>query len=350
VQNFYGTSQFVPVYIQDVFAISLYSGNGTTQTIVSGVNSSAKGGMVWCKSRNTSGEQRSVSPNLNFGIYPNLTNGSLNGNGVTFPISTYYMFATSNGFGFPSDDNISLNTSGINYVGWTFAEQSKFFDIVNFTGDGTSTRTISHNLGSAAGSIWVKSLDGTSNWKVWHRKLGTGAGGTGLYCLNSGEAMQGTLSLQGGYCSGEDFSTTTFTVNSYSGSVSEVNANGTRYVAYLFAHNAGGFGATGTDNVISCGQYTGNGAVGGQLINLGYEAVWVIIKNSQSGDWWMLDVPRGWGINGDYGGDPTLFCNSSSGEQNQVAGEPAPTGFRPIQDNVNQSGQNYIYIAIRKPM
>jgi hypothetical protein len=26
------------------------------------------------------------------------------------------------------------------------------------------------------------------------------------------------------------------------------------YVAYLFAHNAGGFGDAGTDNVISCGS------------------------------------------------------------------------------------------------
>jgi hypothetical protein len=49
---------------------------------------------------------------------------------------------------------------------------------------------------------------------------------------------------------------TDFTVAAYGAT----NETGRTYVAYLFAHDAGGFGLTGTDNVISCGSYTGNGS------------------------------------------------------------------------------------------
>jgi hypothetical protein len=52
---------------------------------------------------------------------------------------------------------------------------------------------------------------------------------------------------------------TQFTVGTKDGT----NASGGTYVAYLFAHDAGGFGDAGTDSVVSCGSYTGNGSTSG---------------------------------------------------------------------------------------
>jgi hypothetical protein len=101
--------------------------------------------------------------------------------------------------------------------------------------------------------------------------------------------------------------------------------------------------------VISCGTYTGDGAAGGQLINLGYEAQWVMIKNVAGGGWWMVDIMRGYQNSiSDFGGDNSIDANGSAGDANQVIGHPSALGFTPVQDNVNQSGQTYIYMAIRK--
>jgi hypothetical protein len=58
-----------------------------------------------------------------------------------------------------------------------------------------------------------------------------------------------------------------------------------QYIAYLFAHDAGGFGDDGEQNVISCGSYTGTGQTAGSspIINLGWEPQWLLIKRSRSG-------------------------------------------------------------------
>ncbi len=41
-------------YIEDVFSTYLYTGNGSTQTITNGIDTSTKGGLVWMKSRSAS--------------------------------------------------------------------------------------------------------------------------------------------------------------------------------------------------------------------------------------------------------------------------------------------------------
>ena len=62
---------------------------------------------------------------------------------------------------------------------------------------------------------------------------------------------------------------TQFSINTYD----SINNNGSTYVAYIFAHNNsdGGFGPDGDADIIKCGTYTRNGALG-NAINLGFEA------------------------------------------------------------------------------
>jgi len=52
-QGIWPTQGNVPNYIEDVFSTYLYTGNGSTQTITNGINTSANGGLVWIKSRTT---------------------------------------------------------------------------------------------------------------------------------------------------------------------------------------------------------------------------------------------------------------------------------------------------------
>jgi hypothetical protein len=130
-----------------------------------------------------------------------------------------------------------------------------------------------------------------------------------------------------------------------------VNASGGSYVAYLFAHDAGGFGVSGSDNVVSCGAYTGNGSAAGPTISLGYEPQWLMIKSSSRNntEWIMFDSERGIVTNGN---DPRLLANSTADENPGIDFLDLTTsGFTlKINDSlVNADSETYIYLAIRKP-
>jgi hypothetical protein len=230
-----------------------------------------------------------------------------------------------------------VNSSARTYASWTFREQPKFFDVVTYTGTGSNT-TIAHSLGSVPGSIIVKRTDTTAAWAVYHRSLAN----TEYLVLNS-TAVKATGATW--------WNSTTPTSAVFSvGTDASVNASGGTYVAYLFAHDAGGFGLTGTDNVISCGSYTGNGSTTGTLVNLGFEPQWLLVKmSSNSGYYWelvdnMRGIPTG-------GKDAVIWPNVSDAEYS--GGQEfdlASNGFYPMgaASNSNVSGETYIYIAIRR--
>jgi hypothetical protein len=339
---FGGGVPVVPNYIEEVFSTWLYTGNGATgQPIVNGINLSTKGGLVWLKSRTTpSGSSDNNLYDTVRGASQLLISNSTNAQTTATRLS----FQTT-GFNLTNEAS-STNESGVSYVSWTFREQPKFFDVVTYTGNG-STQTISHNLGSVPGCIIVKRLNNASNtgWPVYHR-----------YDYQ----QHGFLNLTNGFTGAQEETwfgnnvisvaptSTVFTV----GSNQDINANTNTYVAYIFAHNAGGFGLTGTDNVISCGSYTGNGSTTGPEINLGYEPQWLLIKNTTTSgyDWWMFDVMRGWTNTSSGDNTSRLTPDSSQAEDLDRVAIPTSTGFRLVSSttNYNGSGDNYIYIAIRR--
>jgi hypothetical protein len=112
-------------------------------------------------------------------------------------------------------------------------------------------------------------------------------------------------------------------------------------VAYVFAHNAGGFGDDGEQNVISCGSFTTNGT-GNATIDLGYEPQWVLVKNTgATEDWILVDNMRGWAVGGN---SQYLRPNLTNAESGTALGSPTATGF-----NFSFSASvTYIYIAIRR--
>jgi hypothetical protein len=123
----------------------------------------------------------------------------------------------------------------------------------------------------------------------------------------------------------------------------DANANGSTYVAYLFAHDAGGFGATGTDNVITCGTFTTDGS-GNATVNLGYEPQWVLWKSSSnSSSWNIADNMRGFTASGP--GGRILNPNNSNAEGNSSGQGINSTGFSLIGSNANWT---WIYVAIRR--
>ena len=342
---FGGGAPVAAKYIEDFFQSWLRTGTGSSTTVTTGLNASINKSLVWTKSRSaaTNHKLTDTARGVTKALSSNTTGAEVtDSQGLTAFSSTGYTIGT----------NTDYNNSGATYVDWQWVATPKFFDVVTWTGNGTAGRLIPHNLGSVPGCVIIKSssFDVTNAdvaWPTWHRGLTSG----NLVSLSSTAAQSNFLGNANQY-----FGNGTTTVNPDAsnitiGGASAVNRNGEQYVAYLFAHNAGGFGLTGTDNVISCGSYTGNGSATGPVVTLGYEPQWLMIKRTDSANaWFIIDSMRGMSVGG--GVEPTLVANGSFDESTYSADylSPTATGFQIANagGNVNASGGTYIYIAIRR--
>jgi len=321
-------------YIEDVFSTYLYTGNSTTQTITNGIDLAGKGGAVWIKCRSTSATNNNLIDSvrgISKFLYPNDTSAQANDPGTITSFNSNG-FTQNNSYG-------DLNSSGRTYVSWTFREQPKFFDVVTWSGNSTAGRQISHNLGAVPGFIIVKCTNAAlgGGWATYHRSLGN----TQTIALNSTAAA-----FTFGYWNNTTPSSTTFTLNGDT----DVNGTGYNYVAYLFAHDAGGFGLTGADNVVSCGSFTTDGTGAAGNITLGYESQWLLIKRSDgAGSWNIIDTMRGSSLTSyNYLQPNTTSLESSSTSAGQGI-FPTATGFF-VGTNFPAASATYIYIAIRRPM
>ena len=320
-------------YIEDVFSTWLYTGNSSANTIPNGIDLAGKGGLIWLKQRNAA-----VNHGLfdtvrggRYGLYSNATAGNVDWGSNVVDFGTTGQ--TINNFG-------DYNDSGQPYVSWTFREAPKFFDVVTYTGTG-SNQNISHNLQSVPGCIIVKRTDSTGNWTVLARQS------NGDYSLwTNSDGLNTTTAATFTDLFNLDLTDTTFNPQKFTGSGQNINASGGTYVAYLFAHNAGGFGLSGTDNVISCGSFTTDGS-GNATVDLGYEPQWFLIKRSSGADsWYLLDNMRGFTMSA----DAALQPNTSDNEVSLSGfGYPTATGWSNVGDNAQFfTSSTYIYIAIRR--
>jgi len=351
VQNFYGTSNYIPVYVEELFSTFLYTGNNAGfpgQTITNGINLASNGGMVWVKNRTSASSHELYSSAQGLPLY---LRSDSSGQGFNGGLNT---FTTT---GFQVDNNSNINSGSQDYASWTFRKQPKFFDIVTWTGNNPGvpgSRAISHNLGSTPGCIMIKRTNGTSNWIVYHRSLPTG----NVLVLNS------TAPQSSDPTAISDVNSSTFSVG-YG-----PNIDGNTYVAYIYAHNAGGFGATGTDNIITCGSYTSISG-GSPVVTLGYEPQFLMVKvasrdEGDYGNWGMWDNMRGLTARGSgasfNGLDPLLDANRSTQEGTTYTEtgdyisptatgfivDPGQNGWSIVNSGSGGSGNVYIYIAIRR--
>jgi hypothetical protein len=181
--------------------------------------------------------------------------------------------------------------------------------------------------------IIVKRTDTTGDWQVYHR-ANTANPETDYLVLNSTDATADSNTRW------NDTQPTSIVFSL--GTEATVNASGGSYVAYLFAHDAGGFGETGDDNIVSCGSFT----AGIGEVTLGYEPQWIMFKStSTTGGWIMFDTMRGWVNSPDIGGTQFLQANTSGAEgaTGLITFQPTATGFK-----YNLTA-DYIYLAIRRP-
>ena len=333
----FAKSAVVPNYIEDVFSTYIYGGTSAAQTINNNIDLSTKGGMVWLQSR---GGVSGIVSHFLFDSVRGATNylnlpgsDAQNSSGAT---TTAISSFNTTGFSLGNDSLlISVNTTGNNYVSWTFRKQPKFFDVVTYTGTG-SLQNIAHNLGSTPGLIIIKKTTALGGWVAYHSSIGN----TKYLSFNSNAASSTTATVW----NNTSPTSAQFTVNT----ASFVNQSAQTYVAYLFASNDGGFGLTGTDNVITCGSYTGNGSATGPIVTLGFEPQWLIIKNSTAlGSWQIVDNMRGMPVGT---ADATLQADLDNAESSVDYVSPTATGFQitSTSTEVNSNATTYVYIAIRR--
>ena len=102
------------------------------------------------------------------------------------------------------------------------------------------------------------------------------------------------------------------------------------------------------ESVIKCGSYEGRDS-DGPTIHIGWEPQWLLIKRSNGdGDWFLFDSMRGVVFGGN---DSFINPDSNATESTYNYIRLTPTGFHFNEHNnaiVNNAGDSYIYIAIRR--
>tara|TARA_R110002020_G_scaffold5389_2_gene22497 strand:- start:2963 stop:4861 length:1899 start_codon:yes stop_codon:yes gene_type:complete len=319
----------------NLFSAFLYTGTGSAKTNINNIDLSTEDGLVWIKKRNDSGQHTLIDTVRGNTKYIRSSADHAEGTG-----SDMITAFNSNGFSVGTNDDVGTNN--IKYATWTFREAPRFFNIQTWTGNGSSGRQIPHALETSPGMIFIKQLNGSTEWSAWHKDL---TQGSTYMVLNSNS---------GASSSSEDIksvSTSTFTI----GSNSRVNQSSSTYVAYIFAHNNsdGNFGPDSDQDIIKCGSYTGNGNSVGPAVDVGFEPQFIMVKQKDgTGDWLVFDAMRGLAAYEDRSDQVNkLYWNMSASEI--TSGGPRTArlhnGFQVVNSSseANSNGSSYIYMAIR---
>ncbi len=331
--------------IADWFSVKTYTGASTGITVDNGLDMVGKEGLIWMKSRGSGSHGLIGSKGSTGGAwYGWLDSGGTSGDASS---TSNLVTVTSSGFEHNSGSTF-INDTGVNYVSWTFLKAEKFFDIIEYEGSAPNEQTISHGLGCLPGMIIVKKYDtyGTArNWCVYHKHMDDPVSKNDIMHLNTHDNKATDTAAW----ANTDPTTTTFKVDNQD----ETNDASRKYVAYLFAND---------EDYIKCGSYTGTYSAGsaGPAVNLGWEPQFVLIKqsdgtaNTSSTNWFMFDNQRLYNVSGtNY--PSKLWANYTDGEHGAAYISFTSTGF--TVDPLGQgyggitypAGDNYIYMAIRKP-
>ena len=309
------------VEVANVFKALTYSGGGASQQIdTDPLDLTQDKNLVWIKNR-TTGSSNILTDTVRGANLHLKSNSSAVEDTSTNYVTSFDPINITNGFTLGTDGDV--NGSGKFYVAWVFKSAAKFFDIVTWTGDGSSSRTISHSLGTSPRLMITKGRDEIENWFVYSEPTGNGK----LLRLSNTSAELTT----------NIWNNTTPGSSSFSISGSTLNSNTKKYIAYLFGDIPG---------VIKVGSYTGTGS--NIDVDCGFTngAQFVLIKQTDVGrNWYVFDTARGITT----GNEPNLLWDSSSSETTtQDLVDPLSTGFRvrPGILGTNASGGEYIYMAI----
>jgi hypothetical protein len=317
-------------------AATIYTGNGSTQTIANTVNGvSFQPDFVWFKSRSavtsnsvydsvrgvtkellpdTTGIELTQLTGLTAFNSTGFTTGILakiNANAATFVAWQWY---TNGGSSSSNTDGTITSTVSVG--------ATQGVSIVTYTGTLTAG-TVGHGLGVTPNMYIVKNrVVPTNNWFVYHSSLPTPTSNSLRLNLTTAQTVTTIWNTA-----------PTSSVFGLAGQ-NNINGSGITYVAYCFSAVAG---------FSSFGSYTGNGSADGPFIYLGFRPRWVMIKlYSSTSDWYIWDTSRD-----TYNVvSATLFSNSTAAETSAASIDSLSNGFKCRSATVvNTSAGTYIYAA-----
>ena len=230
---------------------------------------------------------------------------------------TFWNLWGQDGVGTSGSDNSNVFCS-------MFKRATGFFDVVAYTGDGTSNRSINHNLAVTPELIIGRVRSGQTDYGgVWQASLGN----QGLYLSFSNSA--GVTLVAEGHTSSIFKVSDGYGVN---------NVSTLSHIAYLFGS---------VDGVSKVGSYTGTGSNVNVDCGFSTGARFILIKRTDSsGGWHVWDSARGIIA----GNDPYFLLNSSAAEVTSTDYiDPLASGFTVTSSApaaLNASGGTYIFLAI----
>ena len=230
---------------------------------------------------------------------------------------------------FDSNTGIILNGGsvyGSGYVHYQFKRAPGFFDIVAYTGSGTTSTNFNHNLEVSPELVILKNRERNATyWRAWHSDFSTQ-----YFTFGAPSAA-----ITGALMSVTD---STFSFNLQFGDNSNNTLN-EDYIAYLFAtlpgiSKVGSYNGSSSDIQIDCGFTAG--------------ARFVMIKRVDAiGNWVVYDSTRGIVA----GNDPSSkFDTNDSEDTGNDHIDPYSSGFTVVGGNTfinnTSASAQYIYLAI----
>lgn len=227
-----------------------------------------------------------------------------------------------------ASDSTAVSNSDGSITSTVSANTTSGFSIVSYTGSG-SNATVGHGLSSVPKMVIIKNRDeGWAHWGVYHKDNGG---------INSGHLYSIALNLTGGASlSSIYWNNTAPTSSVFSiGTDTVINNSGSNIIAYCFAE---------VEGFSKFGSYTGNGSTDGPFVYTGFRPAFIIVKDySAVHNWWTWDSAR----NTYNAMNEALVPNLNVAEQTPLPVDFTANGFkfRTSNGEMNQSGNNYIYMA-----
>jgi len=316
----------------DYFNTKLYTGNGTTDTAITGVGFQPD--MSWFKGRNntenhflfdavrgatkrliingTSSEATETNSMKSFDSdgFTLGTMGEVNANSINYASWNW----KANGAGSANTDG-SINTTA------TSVNTTAGFSISKYTGTG-ATATVGHGLGVVPACMIFKRITTSGQqWTVYHKSLGN----THHILLNT----TGAKTDQTNYWNDTSPTNAVWTM----GNQDEVNPNGSEVICYAFAEKTG---------YSKFGSYTGNDNADGVFIYTGFSPSFLMIKRtSDTQNWYMWDNKR-LGYNPD---NNHFQANGSDAEGTADTLDILSNGFKIRESGAGTNSGTFIYMA-----
>jgi hypothetical protein len=330
------------------FQTATYTGAGANQTVTNDGNSDLQPDFLWIKRRNAGYAHALFDSNRGLGS-SNPPMLESNSTAVENSNQNWISGVGTDSFTIGINEQNLSNTSGT-YVAWQWkanggttssntdgsitstvqANTDAGFSIVTYTG-AASAGTIGHGLGVAPKVVLVRARSRISSWVMFHED---GSTSDDDYFVLQSTAAKGT---QAGLWNNQYPSSTVFGVSTDLW----LNANGSTYVAYCFAEKQG---------YSKFGKYVGNGnGSNGPFIYTGFKPAWVMIKNLDATQVWILFDSGRTPFNRDDAVN-SIYPNATSAEYTGASYhgvDMMSNGFKvKLTDAaVNTSGTDYLYMA-----